>query len=431
MISSLYITATDGGIIILTSLLRVWLTRSFKPFTFRGGVSDWPKIDDLQSPGLYVHIPFCRSICFFCPYYKTTYSEKQAEAYLSGLLEEIELTGSSLKEKKNVSSLYFGGGTPALMSGSLKTIIDKINNYFEIEEGIGIELHPADLEERTLTDLKEAGINMVSIGIQSFSENSLKALGREQADIIGRMNRLRKFAFDVIDVDLIFALPDQSVEQLLDDMNTAFACGATQVSTYPFIDFGLPAKGCKPQPEKVKKKMLKAISNYCNDKRITRTSVWTFALEGTEKYSSVTRESFIGFGASAATLLINEFRLNTFSVDAYIDRLKNSKTPTTLKLSFTSRQRAAYHLFWSTYGLKINPETFRELSGLSLIDMYGLELWLAVKAGLLKREKKAYSLTEKGAYLYHIIEQAYTDAYISKMWKEAADEPFPAEVVLR
>lgn len=300
-----------------------------------------------------------------------------------------------------------------------------------ITEGIGIELHPADIEEQTLTDLKEAGINMVSIGIQSFSNNNLKALGREQAVMIDRMKQLREFAFDVIDVDLIFALPGQSVEQLLDDMDTAFSCGATQVSTYPFIDFGLPVKGCKPQPENVKKQMLKAINNYCDEKGIKRTSVWTFALEGTEKYSSVTRESFIGFGASAVTLLNNEFRLNTFSVDAYIDRLKNNETPTALKLSFTPRQRAAYHLFWSTYGLKITPETLNIMWDRPLVDMYGLELWLAAKAGLLKRENGAHSLTEKGAYLYHIIEQAYTDAYISKMWKAAADDPFPAEVILR
>lgn len=378
-----------------------------------------------------MHIPFCRSICSFCPYYKTIYNEKQAEAYLLGLLREIELTGSTLKGKKSVSSLYFGGGTPALMSGALETIIAGISNYFEIEESIGVELHPTDLEEETLNNLKEAGVNMVSIGIQSFSNGCLKTLGREITYIHSGMQLLRKYAFDVIDVDLIFALPGQRVDLLINDIKTAFSSGATQVSTYPFIDFDLPKSGCKPQPEKVKKQMLKAINDYCEKNRVKRTSVWTFALEGTEKYSSVTRESFLGFGASAATLLMNEFRLNTFSVDAYIESLNNDKTPTALKLSFTPRQRAAYYLFWSTYGLKISPDEFNEMWGRSLDDLYGLELWLAAKAGLLKRNNGTYGLTERGAYQYHKIEQAFTHAYINKMWKEAAGTPFPKEIILR
>jgi coproporphyrinogen III oxidase-like Fe-S oxidoreductase len=424
-------TVSDGGTTILTSLLRIWLTRSFKPFTFKGGVSDWPEVDNLKSPGLYVHIPFCRSICSFCPYYKTIYNETQAEAYLQSLLREIELTGSSLKTKKGVSSLYFGGGTPALMSHKLKDIIDKINIYFELEEGIGVELHPTDLKEETLAHLKEAGVNMVSLGIQSFSSNCLDTLGRKQTDIKAGMELLGKYAFDVIDADLIFALPGQKVDMLISDIETAFSCGATQVSTYPYIDFGLPENRYKPQTEKVKRHMLKAINDYCKSNQVTRTSVWTYAQVGTKKYSSVTRESFLGFGASAATLLSNQFRLNTFSVEAYIERLKNDKTPTALKLSFTSRQRAVYYLFWSIYGLNINPEEFNKIWGFSLDDMYGLELWLAARAGLLKRNNGTYSLTEKGAYRYHQIEQAYTHAYISKMWKEAADTPFPAEIILR
>lgn len=424
-------TDLDGGSIILTSLLRIWLTRSFKPFTFKGGVYDWPEVDNLKSLGLYVHIPFCRSICSFCPYYKTVYNETQAEAYLQSLLREIELTGSSLKAKKGVSSLYFGGGTPALMSHKLKDIIDKINIYFDLEEGIGVELHPADLNEQTLTHLKEAGVNMVSLGIQSFSGNCLDTLGRKQTDIKAGMELLGKYAFDVIDADLIFALPGQSVDMLIDDIKTAFSCGATQVSTYPYIDFGLPENRCKPQPEKVKRHMLKAINDYCNSNKIARTSVWTFALESTKKYSSVTRENFLGFGASAATLLSNQFRLNTFSVEAYIKRLKNDETPTALKLFFTPRQRAAYYLFWSTYGLNINPKEFNEICGRPLDDLYGLELWLAAKAGMLNRNNGAYSLTERGAYHYHKIEQAFTHAYINKMWKVAADTPFPGEVILK
>ncbi|MBW8382057.1 MAG: coproporphyrinogen III oxidase, partial [Youngiibacter sp.] len=94
---------------LLTSLLRIALTRSLKPFVFEGAYQNWLEFENLQELGLYVHIPFCRSICSFCPYCKEIYDEKRAEAYKEALLKEIELVTKDLKVPKLVTSLYFGG----------------------------------------------------------------------------------------------------------------------------------------------------------------------------------------------------------------------------------------------------------------------------------------------------------------------------------
>ncbi|MGB9344349.1 MAG: hypothetical protein WCB13_13215, partial [Trichococcus sp.] len=103
-----------------TSLLRVYLTRSFKPFIFEGtheNTLDFEKLDDL---GLYVHIPFCRSLCSFCPYCKVVHNKPQADAYKIALLKEIDLVCKGMSGKKQATSLYFGGGTPAMMLDDLK-----------------------------------------------------------------------------------------------------------------------------------------------------------------------------------------------------------------------------------------------------------------------------------------------------------------------
>ena len=118
---------------ILTSLMRIYLTRSLKPFEFKNTYSHILNYKDEPDLGLYVHIPFCRSLCSFCPYCKVMYDEDLAQRYKTALLGEIELVGSELKEKKVVTGLYFGGGTPALMADSLKEIIDCLKNILSFK----------------------------------------------------------------------------------------------------------------------------------------------------------------------------------------------------------------------------------------------------------------------------------------------------------
>ncbi len=415
----------------LTSFMRIWLTRSFQPFHFTSSYSNRLAFEDLEKLGLYVHIPFCRSLCSFCPYCKVAYDGETARKYKDALIREIELVGETIEKPKEVTSLYFGGGTPALMADDLALIIRRLKKYFRIRGGIGVELHPDDIDERTLDKLKEAGVTMVSVGVQSFDPDCLSAIGRNDRDFAEAFRLIRTAGFDVVDVDLIFALPGQTEQSLLADIEKAFSSGATQVSTYPFIDFTFADNRYKPLPEGVKKKMLGAIAAYCEKTGRERTSVWTFAEKNTGKYSSVTRDNFLGFGVSAATLLKEQFKINTFSIEGYIDRVENNSLPTSLTLNFSLRQRAVYDLFWSAYSMRISPDKFKASFGVLLSKLFGLELWLCRVLGLLKREEGEFHLTNKGAYLYHYIEQAYTTVYIDRMWNVSRNIPFPEKIVLK
>jgi oxygen-independent coproporphyrinogen-3 oxidase len=235
----------------------------------------------------------------------------------------------------------------------------------------------------------------------------------------------------VIDVDLIFALPGQTEETLLSDIETAFSSGATQISTYPFIDFTFTDNKYTPMPEKTKKRLLWAINEYCASTGKERTSVWAFAKKNTKKYTSVTRDNFLGFGISAATLLQKQFRINTFSINAYIDRINNNMLPVSLTLHFTLRQRIVYYLFWSFYGLKANKTQFKNIFGTDLNKLFSFVLTLGKTFRLLEEDEDNYTLTEKGSYYYHLIEQKYTNAYIDKMWNISGKIDFPEKIVLR
>jgi oxygen-independent coproporphyrinogen-3 oxidase len=416
---------------LLASLLRVLLTRSFRPFSFEGSYQDRLDFENLDDLGLYVHIPFCRTLCGFCPYCKEIYDKQKADSYKAALLKEIELVCINMNGKKQVTSLYFGGGTPALMIDDLQEIIERLRKYFTITGGIGVELHPGDITAETLQKLKSAGVTMVSIGIQSFNENCLQKLGRSSGSFTDKLQLVKRSCFDVVDVDLIFAIPGQTDEILASDIKTAFAHGATQVSTYPFIDFTFAGNKYKPMPEKVKRKMLKSLAAYCRKINIDRTSVWTFAKQGTKKYSSVTRDAFLGFGVSAATLLKHSFKINTFSIGSYIERVDAGSLPTSLTLHFTKRQRAVYYLFWSAYAMVIDKDKFESITGAPLNIMFGLEFFIAAKLGLIIKNGNSYELTDKAAYLYHYIEQVYTTAYIDKMWHVSRKQAFPEQIILK
>lgn len=416
---------------LLTSLVRILLTRSLKPFVFKGRYDNRLEFKNLPNLGLYVHIPFCKSLCPFCPYCKEVYDEKLALSYKNALLKEIDLVCKGMKGKKTVTSLYFGGGTPTLMIDSLADIIRKLEEYFEIREGIGVEIHPEEIKEEVLGKLKKAGVSMVSAGVQSFREECLHKIGRAHGELKERVALLKNYGFSVIDVDLIFGIPGQDKASLKEDIETAFSCGATQVSTYPFIDFTFANNEYKPLPHRHKRAMLKFLKELCSKSGIKRTSVWTFAKSGTEKYSSVTRDTFLGFGTSATTLLKHIFKVNTFSIGEYIDRVNKNNLPTALTLDFTERQRAVYYLFWSAYGLQIDEGKFAELIGKPLDKMFKVELLAGRILGLLRKEKGIYYLTDRASYLYHYLEQKYTTAYIDRMWNISRKTAFPEKVVLK
>lgn len=415
---------------IITDLTRMWLTRSTKPFTFTNVYDPKLIFADCDNLGLYIHIPFCKSICNFCPYCKVIYSKEKCNRYVNALLREIHMVGSQLKEKKEVTSLYFGGGTPALAIEYLKKIMDTVSQYFIITKGIGLELHPDNVNVETLVALKEVGVTKLSIGIQSFQEKYQNILGRKAVDIEHMAKALKEVPFETVSMDFIFALPNQTYEDLKSDIELAFTYGANHIAIYPFIDFTFTSSKVSAMGKKEKQKLLNRITSYCLDKGYTRSSIWTFSSEKEASYSSMTRDNFLGFGCSATTLLKDQLKINTFSVEEYCKRIDEGKLPTSLTIRFTERQRMIYYLFWTAYSTKVDSHDFEKFFDKPLNKMYGFELGIAKLLGFVKEKAGVYQMTLKGAFYYHYYENFYTLAYIDKMWGIMRKEAFPEKIEL-
>ncbi len=408
----------------------MWLTRSFKPFLFTNEYDEELKFEDLDNLGLYVHIPFCERICNFCPYCKVKFEEELCNRYIDALIKEIHSVGNRYPGKKTTTSLYFGGGTPALAVGRLGEIISALEEHFIITEGIGVELHPSNVTPDMLRILKAAGVTKISIGIQSFGERFSRILGRNNTDPEVLKKALDEVSFETVSMDFIFALPGQTFEDIKSDIDTAFNCGANHVAIYPFIDFTFTSSKVKAMPKREKRALLDKITAYCTGKGYPRNSIWTFSSKEEARYSSMTRDNFLGFGCSATTLLRDRFKINTFSVEEYCKRVESGRLPTSLTIKFTTRQRMVYYLFWTAYSTKVDPKAFEEFFGVPLKKKYGLEFKLAELAGFLTRKDGIYTMTPKGAFYYHYYENFYTLAYIDKMWGIMRKEAFPEKIIL-
>lgn len=414
----------------ITSLTRMWLTRTVQPFTFKNEYDQILPYAECENLGLYVHIPFCKSICNFCPYCKVRYSTELCDKYIDSLIQEIHLVGSQHTGRKKVTSLYFGGGTPALAASRIKEIMDALNEHFIITEGIGLELHPDNVNVETLQILKDAGVTKISIGIQSFCDKYQKILGRKKIDTSAISSVLAAVPFETVSMDFIFALPGQTYDDLKSDIDAAFSLGANHVAIYPLIDFTFTENSVAAMPGKEKRELLDAITQYCLSKGYLRSSIWTFSSEQDANYSSMTRDNFLGFGCSATSLFKEQFKINTFDVASYCKRICSGKLASSLTVRFTRRQRMIYWLFWTAYSTKVKAKDFEKFFGVPLKKKYGFEFWLAKQFGFIKEDNGTYEMTLKGAFYYHYYENFYTLSYIDKMWGIMRKEAFPEHIEL-
>lgn len=181
---------------------------------------------------IYIHIPFCNKKCSYCDFYILTNMKNQYEKYTQYLIKEIELYDLNIV----YDTIYFGGGTPSVLSvDQLKRILSKLK--FTKTSEITLELNPTNMDIVKLKKIREMGINRLSIGMQSFNESILKLMNREHCvkDNLETFYNARKVGFDNISIDLIFAIPGQTMEQLQYDIQMIAKLKPDHISIYSLI----------------------------------------------------------------------------------------------------------------------------------------------------------------------------------------------------
>ena len=397
------------------------------------------KFPDIDKSGIYVHVPFCKQLCPFCPYNKIAYDENIADQYLSAVLKEIEYYGRQFQNFE-ITSVYFGGGTPTVLAKGLEKIIESLRVNFNITGPFCIETNPADLSLEKVRLLKATGIEALSLGVQSFNQKLLEIIGRNYSreTIFKALDWLGKSGISNVNIDLLFALPEQELKNIEEDLKTAISIFANQITTYPLFTFPYSTigkyrklKAVEMPPLKLRKQMYYFIHDYLLNQGFKRVSVWSFKKEDERhRYSSVTRERYIGFGPGAGSYFESSFTLNTFSVTEYINSIKQSGQAIALEMPFSRPLSIYYDLYWRIYDTMIpktrnlNKCTYK-LDELSIIKFF---IFFSKKYGLIIENKDHYSMTRNGAFWIHLMQNYFSLRYINKIWTTAMQKAWPQSI---
>jgi oxygen-independent coproporphyrinogen-3 oxidase len=397
----------------------------------------WP--NKLKRVGLYLHVPFCKNLCSFCPYNRIEYDATLFDQYERAVHEEIDLYKSYLTGSEFVS-LYIGGGTPTVNLPGLLRILDHLNKAFRLSCDICIELHPSNMDVECLESLKGLGVTMLSVGVESTSDHILKTIGRNHdgRTALDALKRAVDVGFDSVNADLMFALPGQTMQDWENDLRAVISEGVDQISTYPLFSFPYSDLGQSQRIREIKRPnsrvirtMLDLTQSYAQQTGFDRCAVWSWLKPKKKKFSSITRHHYVGFGPSAASMTGTDFYVNTFDVKAYAATLPN-KRPVVLSMPVDRRLEMAYWLYWRVYELKILNNDFQELFGstFTVDSAFSKVLTPFEMAGMVSKKNGGYSVTESGAYWIHRLQNEYSLNYINRLWGSCRREAWPSEVFL-
>jgi coproporphyrinogen III oxidase-like Fe-S oxidoreductase len=398
------------------------------------------KFQDINEFGLYLHIPFCKQVCPYCPYNKEIYHPEIAERYARAIIKEIDFYSGFLG-KKPVTSFYIGGGTPTTMlHNGLGNILDHIFKNFNMQCDIHMESHPNDLSSENLNIIKSLNVENLSVGVEALQDKYLKILNRPYTtrEVKATIDRAINKGFKCFNVDFIFALPGQTYNELEQAASELVALDIDQVAAYPLFYFPYTKMGESAKQSNYnipnifkRRKMLHILENIFYERKYERTSVWAFTKEGTPKYCSVTVPLYVGLGASGGSYLRDVFYLNTFNVAEYINRIEEGGIPISLSLDLSERMQMAWWFYWRVYETRFKRSDFSNRFQKDFNEIWGKYIQIFFALGLIiKDDGNEVILSDKGIYWLHAFEDLFSIDYISKLWRTSKQVPWPERVVL-
>jgi coproporphyrinogen III oxidase-like Fe-S oxidoreductase len=431
---------------VLVNSLRHWLirttTRSIRRYLvgpeqrwiFERPFLDWTP-PHVERTSLYLHVPFCRHFCPYCPYTKIPYNQSLVDPYTRAAIAEVDWWADAVGSAE-ITSIYIGGGTPTLALDGVARVLNRVRQRFHLTGDTCIETNPADVDAETVRQLHDMDVKLVSLGVQSFQPESLATIGRDYEPNIAEraLTLLTEGRFASINVDLMFALPRQDIAGVTADLARAVRLGADQITTYPLFTFPYTSVGKYMRLAAVRMPNLRlrhahyrAIGRWCAEHDFERVSVWGFKRGAVPRYSSVTRDGYIGIGPGAGSHLPDGFVLNTFDYDSWVQAASDGRTAVALRMPFTSELSGWWWLYWRFYDTRIPLDDLDAALGKDAPKAYH---WLRFmeKAGLVVHNGRHIQLTESGAFWLHLAQNYFALNYVNTLWTQARREPWPQAV---
>ncbi len=358
----------------------------------------------------YIHVPFCRHRCGYCDFTLVAGRDELIAEYLDAL--EVDL--QRLQQPRLVDTLFLGGGTPThLSAGQLSRLMDLLRNWFWLADGfeLSVEANPFDLDDDKLNVLIDAGVNRVSLGVQSFDDRILAFLERDHRrhDVYDTVDRVRR-KIDNVSLDLIFGVPGQCLDLWRSTLREAIELAPRHISTYGLtFEKGTQFFGRLQREEfccaceELEREMYAATMDDLETAGYEQYEISNFARPGYRcRHNEVywKAQPCFGFGPGAASYIDGRRELNHRSVITWLKRVRSGRSPImeSEELSCEDRAREAIVL-----GLRrregIQKEEFRALTGYELSCLAGETIAQYRTLGLLHEDESHIWLTREGKFL--------------------------------
>jgi coproporphyrinogen III oxidase-like Fe-S oxidoreductase len=358
---------------------------------------------------LYLHIPYCVVLCPFCSFHRVKFNRERAQQYFRALHHEIELVTD---EGYKFDELYVGGGTPTVLPDELIKTIDLVRKSHSIK-GISVETSPDHLGDDRLLQLQKAGVNRLSVGVQSFDDTLLHEMGRFEKYGSGSQVRqqLRRATgiLDTLNVDMIFNFPHQTAASLRRDLDILVdELVVDQVSFYPLMSVNSTRKMMLNTVGRVdhsrERKLYKMIAKRMLAAGYTRSSAWCFSQRpGMSDEYIAGREEYLGLGSGSFSYLQGSLYASTFSINHYLRMLQAGKTGTDYRRDMSERDQMRYFLLTELFAgslEKVTTETRFE-------GRFQRTMWPELAAlraiGAIRDSAGVLTLTESGYYLWVLL----------------------------
>ncbi|WP_298237738.1 radical SAM family heme chaperone HemW [uncultured Algibacter sp.] len=293
--------------------------------------------------GIYIHIPFCKQACYYCDFHFST-SLKKKDELVQALIKELELRKKELNNQ-TIETIYFGGGTPSLLTNEeLSVLISTVYKNYQVGNNpeISLEANPDDLSYKRIIELTNTQINRLSIGIQSFFDDDLKSMNRAHSS--GEAKNSLSVAtkhFDNITIDLIYGIPNMSLEKWNTNLEMAFSFGVNHISSYALtvepktaLDSFINSGKYPPIDEALALKHFNHLVKKTNDKGFVHYEISNFGKPNffsKHNTSYWQGKSYIGIGPSAHSFNQNKRSWNVANNAKYIKSIQNNELPNTVE----------------------------------------------------------------------------------------------------
>ena len=357
----------------------------------------------------YVHIPFCTQICYYCDFSKVFIKNQPVDSYLEHLIEEYH----SYNIKK-LRTLYIGGGTPtALSAPQLAFLLEKLTDKLDLSylEELTIEANPGDLDEEKIAVLKASPVNRVSLGVQTFNDRMLKQIGRShlEKDIYENIANLKKAGFDNISIDLIYALPKQTMEDVKINVAKAIALDIPHMSLYSLIlenhtvFMNRMRRGKLPLPkEDLEAEMFEYIIAELEKAGFEHYEISNFSKPGFESRHNLMywdNAEYYGIGAGASGYVDGVRYKNHGPIRHYLQAVEAGNSRVQEEV-LTLKEKMEEEMF---LGLRkksgVSKKRFEEKFGVFFEDQYGAVVSELTEQGLLVPDRDIVRMTKQGLFL--------------------------------